>query len=177
MNCAFGQDTAIRKIDSTKHNQSFRIRDPATILNDEPLIIIDNKPKNKSSSKRILEKINPNDILEFSVLKDAAAEAIYGSQGANGVIIITTKQYAVSQYQRKLSLFSKKYKNYLLKIQNDDKELIYILNGMPVERKNNDGAISILYKLLREDIKTVRYADNFTEGMKNRATIFITTKQ
>src|SRR3712207_8622047 len=35
--------------------------------------------------------INPNDIESITVLKDAAAAAIYGSQGANGVIVVTTK--------------------------------------------------------------------------------------
>ena len=35
--------------------------------------------------------INPNDIASIEVLKDASATAIYGSRGANGVVIITTK--------------------------------------------------------------------------------------
>ena len=38
-----------------------------------------------------LATLNPNDIESMEVLKDAAATAIYGSRGANGVIIITTK--------------------------------------------------------------------------------------
>jgi len=45
-----------------------------------------NKPANP------LETINPNDIESLSVLKDAAATAIYGSRGANGVIIVNTKK-------------------------------------------------------------------------------------
>lgn len=39
-----------------------------------------------------VQSINPNDIQSISVLKDASAAALYGSQGSNGVIIITTKQ-------------------------------------------------------------------------------------
>jgi TonB-dependent SusC/RagA subfamily outer membrane receptor len=39
------------------------------------------------------QDINPNDIQSMEVLKDAASTAIYGSRGANGVIIITTKSY------------------------------------------------------------------------------------
>lgn len=39
-----------------------------------------------------LDALNPNDIESINVLKDASATAIYGSRGANGVIIITTKQ-------------------------------------------------------------------------------------
>src|SRR5690606_33177567 len=38
-----------------------------------------------------INAINPNDIQSISVLKDAASSALYGSRGANGVIIITTK--------------------------------------------------------------------------------------
>lgn len=45
----------------------------------------DNPPKNP------LNFLNPNDIASISILKDASATAIYGSRGANGVIIITTK--------------------------------------------------------------------------------------
>ena len=38
-----------------------------------------------------MSDLNPNDIESIDVLKDASSTAIYGSQGANGVIIITTK--------------------------------------------------------------------------------------
>src|SRR5690606_7926118 len=39
-----------------------------------------------------IDFINPNDVASIEVLKDASATAIYGSRGANGVIIVTTKQ-------------------------------------------------------------------------------------
>jgi TonB-dependent SusC/RagA subfamily outer membrane receptor len=39
-----------------------------------------------------LNDINPNDIASVTVLKDASATALYGSQGASGVIVITTKK-------------------------------------------------------------------------------------
>ncbi|WP_162846982.1 SusC/RagA family TonB-linked outer membrane protein [Mucilaginibacter gracilis] len=50
-----------------------------------------------STARNPLEFINPNDIENISVLKDASAAAIYGSRGANGVIIITTKKGAKGQ--------------------------------------------------------------------------------
>ena len=50
-----------------------------------PLFIIDGLPGDYST-------INPNDIASIEVLKDASSTAVYGSQGANGVIIITTKK-------------------------------------------------------------------------------------
>jgi TonB-dependent SusC/RagA subfamily outer membrane receptor len=36
--------------------------------------------------------VNPRDVARIDILKDAAATAIYGSQGANGVVLITTKR-------------------------------------------------------------------------------------
>lgn len=44
-----------------------------------------------------IQDLNPNDIQSMEVLKDAASTAIYGSRGANGVIIVTTKQGSVDQ--------------------------------------------------------------------------------
>ena len=45
-----------------------------------------------TSPPNILSSINPNDIIAIEVLKDASATAIYGSRGANGVVLITTRQ-------------------------------------------------------------------------------------
>ena len=54
----------------------------------QPLYVIDGVFVDKDD----LNILNPNDIESMSVLKDAAATAIYGSRGANGVVVITTKQ-------------------------------------------------------------------------------------
>jgi TonB-linked SusC/RagA family outer membrane protein len=53
-----------------------------------PLFVVDNIPLITGG----IENINPGDIESIDVLKDASATAIYGSRGANGVVIITTKQ-------------------------------------------------------------------------------------
>lgn len=53
----------------------------------EPLFVIDGYPSNED-----LSSINPNDIESIEILKDASATAIYGSRGANGVVLITTKR-------------------------------------------------------------------------------------
>lgn len=53
----------------------------------EPLYVIDGMPVEKMNSD-----INPEDILTMEVLKDASSTAIYGSRGANGVVMITTKR-------------------------------------------------------------------------------------
>ncbi len=54
--------------------------------NSSPLIVVDGYPISGS-----LATVNPNDIESIEVLKDAASAAIYGSRGANGVILVTTK--------------------------------------------------------------------------------------
>lgn len=64
------------------------IRGRSTIYaNDQPLIILDNFPFNGDWNA-----INPNDVASVTVLKDAAAAAIWGVRAGNGVIVITTKK-------------------------------------------------------------------------------------
>ncbi|MGC8802712.1 MAG: SusC/RagA family TonB-linked outer membrane protein, partial [Bacteroidales bacterium] len=64
-----------------------RVRGVSSNGNADPLFIIDGM----KTSKYVFNEINPNDIESVEVLKDAASSAIYGSEGANGVIIVTTK--------------------------------------------------------------------------------------
>jgi TonB-linked SusC/RagA family outer membrane protein len=69
-------------------NAEFFIRGVTTFgYRQSPLILIDN---NESSTQE-LSRMQPDDIAAFSILKDAAAAALYGSRGANGVIMVTTK--------------------------------------------------------------------------------------
>ena len=68
---------------------SIRIRGTRSITaSNEPLIVVDGV----MNAVNDLADINPDSIESISVLKDASSTAIYGSQGANGVIIVTTKQ-------------------------------------------------------------------------------------
>lgn len=75
---------------------TIRIRGGSSLnASNDPLIVIDGVPidnNNVSGSSNILSIVNPNDIENFTVLKDASATAIYGSRASNGVIIITTKK-------------------------------------------------------------------------------------
>lgn len=68
----------------------------------QPLFVIDGVPFNIDAMKGAnpLSTLNPNDIESFDVLKDAGATSIYGSRGANGVIIIKTKRGAKGQDPR-----------------------------------------------------------------------------
>jgi TonB-linked SusC/RagA family outer membrane protein len=54
----------------------------------DPLVLVDNVEISSSD----LSKMHPDDIQSFSILKDATATALYGARGANGVILITTKE-------------------------------------------------------------------------------------
>ncbi|RXK61807.1 SusC/RagA family TonB-linked outer membrane protein [Lacibacter luteus] len=68
---------------------SIRIRGERSLnATNDPLYVVDNIPLATGG----IEYINPNDIESIDVLKDASATAIYGSRGANGVVIVTTKQ-------------------------------------------------------------------------------------
>lgn len=63
--------------------------------NGEPLLVIDGVPRlgtNTSDGEMRLSDLNPDDIESISVLKDAAAAAVYGSRAANGVILVQTKR-------------------------------------------------------------------------------------
>ncbi len=65
-----------------------QVRAASSISGDaSPLIVVDGYPISGS-----LATVNPNDIQSLEVLKDAASAAIYGSRGANGVILVTTKK-------------------------------------------------------------------------------------
>jgi len=63
----------------------------------EPLIVVDGSPVMQgdltffTNTSNALSSINPNDVESVTLLKDASATSIYGSRGANGVLIITTK--------------------------------------------------------------------------------------
>ena len=56
----------------------------------DPLILIDNLEVSATD----LARLQPDDIASFSIMKDATAAALYGSRGANGVILVTTKEGA-----------------------------------------------------------------------------------
>lgn len=70
-------------------NASFFIRGVTTFgYKQDPLILVDNVELTSSD----LARMQVDDIASFSILKDASATALYGARGANGVILITTKE-------------------------------------------------------------------------------------
>lgn len=103
--------TAVSTSGAPGSSSSIRVRGQATInANAEPLYVIDGVimqgggssggdfglgdalGNGKMSTVSPLSTINPSDIVSMEILKDASATAIYGAQGSNGVILVTTKR-------------------------------------------------------------------------------------
>lgn len=84
-----GKVAGVQIIDSGTpgSNVNIKIRGLGSINNCDPLVVIDGVPTDLG-----LASLNTNDIERIDVLKDASAAAIYGSRGANGVVMITTKR-------------------------------------------------------------------------------------
>lgn len=108
-----------------------RIRGANSVRGDnEPLWIIDGFPGNSNM-------LNPSDIENIEVLKDASATAIYGSRGANGVVIVTTRKGKAGQtrveYNGNYTVQSVRKKLDLL----DAKGYMQLMN---IQQKNDNGA-------------------------------------
>ena len=86
-----GKVSGVQIIDAGKpgDNVTIKIRGLGTINNSNPLIVIDGIPTDLG-----LSSLNMADVERVDVLKDASATAIYGSRGANGVVMITSKRGA-----------------------------------------------------------------------------------
>ena len=78
----------------------------------EPLVVVDGVVRSYDS----MGYLNPNNIQNINILKDASATSLYGSRGSHGVIIISTKNNAISK----------------------EKELLYIIDGVPVKKEHNN---------------------------------------
>ena len=90
---------------SPGQNSQIIIRGTGTLTaGANPLLVVDGFPLTEGTS---LNAINPNDIEDINILKDAASAAIYGSRAANGVILITTKSgKANGQYKISLNTYA-----------------------------------------------------------------------
>lgn len=84
-----GKVAGLQVVDAGKpgDNVSIKIRGLGSINNCDPLVVIDGVPTDLG-----LNNLNMADVERLDVLKDASATAIYGSRGANGVVMITTKK-------------------------------------------------------------------------------------
>lgn len=114
-----GRAAGLQVINSSQDpgaDATVRIRGGSSLRgSNSPLVVVDGFPLGDAGD---LKQINPSDIVNIEILKDASASAIYGSRGANGVIMITTKraktgttsitlrqQITLSQFDSKLNLW------------------------------------------------------------------------
>ena len=115
----------------------------------QPLYVLDGIPVDpltdaqgmdgSGQSQSSLSFINPNDIDKIEVLKDAAATAIYGARGANGVILITTKTANNEDGADKISV---SYESYATTVRNN----INVLDGPGFESYMNQRVLNQIFK-------------------------------
>ena len=108
---------------------TIRIRGFSSIEgNSDPLYVVDGVPFTGD-----INSINPNDIESTTILKDASATAIYGARGANGVVLLTTKQGTVGksfvEFDIQTSINSRTYPNYDL-IENEEEYMGLVYDGL-----------------------------------------------
>jgi len=140
------------QVNSPGSNTHIVIRGAATLNgNNQPLVVVDGKITSYNS----IESLNPKEINDITVLKDANATAIYGNKANNGVIIISTK--------------------------NNGKvidEPLYIVDGVPIKKEHN----YIVENLPKADIETKKNYDKAEAKSKfgtiaNQGCVVITTHQ
>ena len=110
-----GRSAGLQVINSSQDpgaSSTIRIRGGSSLRgSNAPLLVVDGFPIGEAGN---LKQINPAEIVSVEVLKDASASAIYGSRGANGVILITTNRakegaaHVVIKQQTTLSQFNSK---------------------------------------------------------------------
>ena len=112
--------TSSSKVDESG---SIRIRGNRSLnASNDPLVIVDGVPGR-------MEAVNTNDIESIEVLKDAANTAIYGSRGANGVILITTKKAKEQQTRISYSGYIGISVPNLVKMQSGDEYIQFRRDG------------------------------------------------
>lgn len=122
---------------------AIRIRGAGSINSgNDPLYVIDGYP---TTDAELFNNINPADIADIQILKDAASSAIYGSKAGNGVIIVTTKQGQSGKPKVNLStqVGWSQAQNYVDVLEADD----YL--DMIIEARTNNGTIDNFPQLLR----------------------------
>jgi hypothetical protein len=124
-----------------------------TNMYNNPFYIIDDKPINDSLQKDVLNNLNPADVTEITILKEPL------NTGIRNTINIVTKDFAIAQYQKKLSSFSQDYKReveFQMKYNHNDKGIFYhvIINEAPIFFTKDD-MIRELYDIPASKIKKV----------------------
>ncbi|KUG06778.1 SusC/RagA family TonB-linked outer membrane protein [Solirubrum puertoriconensis] len=141
-----------------------------------PLVVIDGVPvitgdQSGVVASNALADINPSDIESYEVLKDGSATAIYGSRGANGVILITTKKGRLGKAQINYDNWfgwAKTVKRY--EVLNAD-QFIEINNEK--RRNNNQGAIAFPFEQNGSPVSTDWQDEIFRTGFQQNHAVSI----
>lgn len=122
---------------------------PLYVLDGVPVDPITDAQGNGASggAKSSLGFLNPNDIEKIEILKDAAATALYGARGANGVVLITTKTANKSEGVDKISV---NYDTSITTVRNH----IDVLDGLEFEQYMNQRNINQLYQDITDPSRT-----------------------
>ena len=88
-----GRVPGLQVIRNESGQMSIRIRGSASLglSEEEPLVIVDGIPTPQGMNTEVLRMLDPREVHRVQVLKDASATAMYGSRGANGVLVISTR--------------------------------------------------------------------------------------
>lgn len=122
----------------TSINGNIEIRGKSTLnANSQPLYVVDGFPFEGN-----LSSINPNEIVNVTVLKDAAAASIYGARSANGVIVITTRSGDASrttvEYSGNVSLKGLRDQRDYLNLMNSSELVEWQKNMFKIDHIAND---------------------------------------
>lgn len=137
----------------------------AQTTGNEPLYIVDGKIAPS------IKDLKSHDIYETALLSDSTAIKIYGNQAANGAMIVTTMKGQAIIYQKKLSKFSEKYRNYIEKKGNDN-NLSYVINNTMLIAHTKH-TVEELSDLDPANIKKIDFKTD--HRFKTDATVVITT--
>jgi len=166
---AQGRDTIN---DDTLKQEKF-IDSISKINSDKPLYVVDG-----TIYEGNIGAINPHNILLVGFIKPPGSTSIYGEAGKNGTLLISTLNSGKEYYQRKLSRFSIRYRNYLDLNSNNDSGLVYILNGNVLSGDESQIIRQLCPKI--ENLVSVIFIEKFSEQMNlnnPKPVVVIVTKQ
>ncbi|HEY0678286.1 MAG TPA: SusC/RagA family TonB-linked outer membrane protein [Chitinophagaceae bacterium] len=118
-----------------------------------PLIVVDGVI---TTAANLQDIVNPNDIADIVILKDAASTAIYGSRAAQGVIVVTTKRGNAGQLRVDLSMKYGQTKDDRLVRFMTTTELANHINKHMESQYNNTASLRALYPTLQDFYNTAR---------------------
>lgn len=150
--------------DSPGAGLTVRIRGSSSFTATTPLIVVDGFPLGDAGN---LKQINPADIVSVEVLKDASAASIYGSRGANGVILVSTRRGKEGKMQinfsalTTVSRFSSKFDSFTnpvnLAVLTDESRVNSGLTPLYVGAPDANGTFFPSIRQLRDGYPTTDY--------------------